>query len=139
MNMFANKLGLENAGFIDYCFVYLISLMFRYMLQAKLDQTVGWRRLLFSDGWGDSGLYVNNQYQVFPRSTNIRCKEKIRVSRYYKYGITRTPQGDVTLYLNGGICVSGKPGVSENLALDPKNVVFFHDDGSENPSGEVMY
>ena len=107
-------------------------------LQAKLDQTAGWRRLLFSEGWGDSGLYVNNQYQVFPRSANIRCKEKIRNSRYYKYGITRTPQGDVTLYLNGGICVSGKPGVSENLALDPKNIVFFHDDGSENPSGEVI-
>ena len=115
-----------------------MSYVSEYLLQAKLDQTNGWRRLLFSDGWGDSGLYVNNQYQVFPRSTNIRCKEKIRDSRYYKFGITRTPQGDVTLYLNGGICNSGKPGVSENLALDPKNVVFFHDDGSENPSGEVI-
>jgi hypothetical protein len=76
-------------------------------------------------------------YQVFPRAAGIRCKEKIRPTRYYKFGITRTAAGDVTLYLNGGACVSGKPGVSENLALDPKNVAFFHDDGSENPSGEV--
>ena len=84
-----------------------------------------------------SGLYVNSLYQVFPRSAGIRCKETIRPTRFYKFGITRTAQGDVTLYLNGGICVAGKPGVSENLALDPKDVVFFHDDGSENPSGEV--
>ena len=84
-----------------------------------------------------SGLYVNDVYQIFPRSTNIRCKERIRPTRYYKFGVTRTASGEVTLYLNGGICVGGKPGVSENLVLDPKDIVFFHDDGSENPSGEV--
>jgi hypothetical protein len=84
-----------------------------------------------------SGLYVNEIYQVFPRASNIRCKEKIRNSLFYKFGVTRTIQGEVTLFLNGGKCQAGKPEVSENLALDAKNVVFFHDDGSENPSGAV--
>jgi hypothetical protein len=80
---------------------------------------------------------VNQFFQVFPRAAGLRCKERIRTTRQYKYGITRGADGVVTLYLNGDICNSAKPDVNENLALNPTDVDFFHDDGSENPSGAV--
>ena len=73
------------------------------IIHAMLDQTKGWRRILNSKGWGDTGLYVNNNYQMFPTATFIRCKEQILPDSFYQFVISRTAAGLIKLYLNGEV------------------------------------
>jgi hypothetical protein len=107
------------------------------VIHAMLDKTKGWRRVLNSKGWGDTGLYVNNQYQMFPTAAFITCKEIIMPNSYYQFGISRTAAGLIKLYLNGEVCAQGSPDISNKFALDAKEVEFFHDDGNENSGGKV--
>jgi len=97
----------------------------------------GWRRILNSKGWGDTGLYVNSNYQMFPSATFVRCKEVILPNTYYQFGISRSGAGLIKLYLNGEVCAHGSPDISNKFALDAKEVEFFHDDGNENSGGKV--
>ena len=82
-----------------------------------------------------SGLYVNARYQLFPASAGIKCEERITAGRLYKFGITRTEGGAVSLYLHGGKCASGSPLFSGGYALDTSYVTFFRDEGTENTGG----
>lgn len=107
------------------------------IIHAQLDKTKGWRRLLNSKGWGDTGLYVNNNYQMFPSATFIRCREEILPNTMYQFGISRSASGLIKLYLNGEVCSKGSPDISNKFALDANEVEFFHDDGNENSGGKV--
>lgn len=62
-------------------------------IKAKLDVTAGLRRLIGSDGWGESGIYVNNQFQTFPESSNLKCSEQIRPNTYYQFVVSRSEVG----------------------------------------------
>jgi hypothetical protein len=86
-----------------------------------------------------SGLYVNKRYQLFPASSGIKCEERIVAGRQYKFGITRTEGGDVSLYLHGGKCASGSPLFSGGYALDTTYVTFFRDEGTENTGGILKH
>ena len=107
------------------------------VIHALLDKTKGWRRILNSKGWGDTGLYVNHKYQMFPTASFIACNEQILPNTYYQFGISRTAAGLIKLYINGEVCSQGSPDISNKFALDPKEVEFFHDDGHENTGGKI--
>jgi hypothetical protein len=59
--------------------------------------------------------------------------------RLYKFGITRTEGGDVSLFLHGGKCASGSPLFSGGYALDTTYVAFFRDEGTENTGGILKH
>ena len=59
--------------------------------------------------------------------------------RLYKFGITRTEGGDVSLFLHGGKCASGSPLFSGGYALDTSYVTFFRDEGTENTGGILKH
>ena len=43
--------------------------------------------------------------------------------------------GEVALYLHGGKCAQGSPLFSDGYSLDPHDVTFFRDEGTENSAG----
>lgn len=104
-------------------------------MKVRLDQTSGFRRLINSDGWGDSGLYVNEQVQTFPLGNQLKCTEQIRVGLFYQYVLSRTKDGDVSLYLNGYPCGRSKVPYQDGYKLDDHGVQFLKDDGTEEASG----
>ena len=106
-------------------------------MTAMFDSTTGWVRLVSTPGWGDDGLYINRKYKIFPPGANMKCKETIIPKRWYQFGITRTSDGVLSLYINGAKCATGSPGFSQGLTLDPHELTFFHDDGHENSAGSV--
>ena len=82
---------------------------------------------------------MNNHYQLFPASSGIRCEEHINPGRVYKFGITRSVSGEVSLFLHGGKCAQGSPLFSNGYTLDMKDVAFFRDEGTENSAGTVRH
>ena len=94
---------------------------------------------LLNDFLCNSGLYVNERYQLFPASSGIICEEHINPGRIYKFGITRSAAGDVSLYLHGGKCAKGSPLFSDGYTLDATYVTFFRDEGTENSAGSLKH
>eukprot|EP00961_Rhodomonas_salina_P258232 3490316-Rhodomonas_salina.1 len=106
-------------------------------MKVMLDSTDGWRKLLSSTGWGDYGLYVNQKFQLFPLGANMKCMETILPNKWYDLGITRTPEGELALYINGARCSHGAPSFVRQFRLDYDVVEFFKDKGSQNTAGNV--
>ena len=52
-------------------------------------------------------IYVNKFFQTFPESSNLKCKETIRPGVFYKFVVTRSAGGELSLYLNGYPCQTG--------------------------------
>ena len=108
------------------------------VFDVLLDKVDGvWSRLLGSKGWGDAGLYVNTNLRISPSAVNMRCKEVLLPGRYYKYVMARDVKGEVAIFLNGEVCAKGTPDIADHFALDPSEVVLFHDEGGRNGEGKV--
>eukprot|EP00960_Hanusia_phi_P062612 765213-Hanusia_phi.AAC.3 len=107
------------------------------LVKASLDSTTGWQRIINSNGWGDNGVFVNDQYQLYPSSLNIQCAEHIVPNVMYIFGISRSNNGEIKLYLNGEVCAQGSPAINNKFDLDSKEVEFFHDDSEPQLAGKV--
>ena len=106
------------------------------LMDVLLDKTDNWRALLTTEEWSGNGMYVNENYQLRP--TTLACdQEPIRPGRYYKFGMTRTDKGVVTLYLNGYACATGKPTSADGYKLDPEHAVFLRGQHGASSGGYV--
>ena len=84
-----------------------------------------------SEAWSEDGLFVSdNKYKFLPDSAGLACKQIIRTSRFYQFGVTRSESGDVALYLNGFQCSKGKPENKDGFLLSKDDVTFFRSGGS---------
>eukprot|EP00961_Rhodomonas_salina_P191251 2580405-Rhodomonas_salina.5 len=106
-------------------------------IKAALDDVSTWARLINSDGWGDAGFYVNEQFQSFPSADALKCDEELIPNKVYQFVVTRDDQGVVSLYLNGWQCGTGKLPYANGYALDPAGVWFFKDTGTQETGGVV--
>eukprot|EP00960_Hanusia_phi_P074325 768213-Hanusia_phi.AAC.3 len=107
------------------------------LIHASLADTDGWRRIVNSKGWGDTGVFVNKVYRMYPTSTEIACQEQIDPNKMYIFGVSRSAAGEVKLYLNGEVCSKGSPDISNKFSLDLDDMQFFHDDGGQESAGQV--
>ena len=106
------------------------------LMDVNLDKTDNWRALLTTEEWSGNGMFVNENYQLRP--TTLVCgEEPIRPGRYYKFGMTRTSKGEVTLYLNGYACATGKPSSADGFKLDPEHAVFLRGPHGSSSAGYV--
>ena len=106
-------------------------------MHFALDETVGYKRVLASGGWGDYGLYVNKYLMLVPKGAHMRCFERIRANKYYRVYFTRDDDGKLALYINGAECASGNPPYKDNYQLSPSSVTFFKDDSDEDAPGAL--
>ncbi len=105
-------------------------------MHVSLDTIGGYRRLIESDGWGDMGFYISNgRFMLFPPQTALQCDEQIDARAMNKFAVTRTSEGDITLYMNGYKCMDGMTDYASGFKLDPNSVWFMQDDGGENSAG----
>lgn len=107
------------------------------LMDVRLDDTVGYRRLLSSHGWGDYGLYVNKFLQLTPRNARMKCPELIRPKSFYKIVMTRSATGIVKLFINGDRCAMGSPPYLMHYDLHPNSTVLFRDDSGEDTGGAI--
>jgi hypothetical protein len=106
------------------------------VIQARLDQVVGSRQLMGSEAWSEDGLFVSDSlYRFLPSSAKLACTEVIRTSRFYQFGVTRSDDGEVAIYLNGFQCAAGKPDNKDGFTLAKNDVFFLRSGGS--PSANV--
>jgi len=99
------------------------------LMNARLRWNTGSRLIFGSKSWGnDGGVAVADgaNYQLLPSSAEVECPWKIFNDRYYNFGITRDDKGDVSLYLNGMKCASGKPKGKDGYKIDPSELTFMH-------------
>jgi len=107
-------------------------------MEVKLDSTTGWQMLMSSNGWGDYGLYVNGQVQMYPPAAGLKCAGHIHPGRFYKYILTRNTDGDVKLFLNGYLCAEGYPAFLSGFKPDAEDMEFFkNNDGKYQSSGII--
>ena len=106
-------------------------------IDARIDQPTGWRKLFGSDAWGDYGAYVNNQFQLYPRAAGMKCLERIRRDRYYKFMVSRNYDGTVKLYLNGYKCAEALPPFVSGYRPSPSDLQFFRSETGKSSSGYV--
>eukprot|EP00960_Hanusia_phi_P074326 768213-Hanusia_phi.AAC.4 len=74
------------------------------------------------------GLELNEK--LLPDSAGIECSWNIFSDIEYDFGITRSSDGTVTLYLNGFQCAVGKPKNKEGFKIDPESLIFFKSSSS---------
>jgi len=96
-------------------------------------------RRLLNAGWRQRGVYVRNErYQVFPSAAGLVCDTTIRTDFAYKFGLTRTTEGKVSLFLNGWKCAEAYPSYAFGFALNREEdgMEVLHDgDGAYETSG----
>jgi hypothetical protein len=106
------------------------------LMDVLLDKTDSWRALLTTEEWDGNGMFVNEKYQLRP--TTLVCDaEPIRPGRYYQFGMTRTSEGNVTLYLNGYECATGVPSSANGFPLDTEHAVFLRGRNGASSGGYV--
>ena len=81
-------------------------------------------------------MYVNEKYQLGPSTLGCDA-EPIRPGRYYQFGMTRTSEGNVTLYLNGYECATGVPSSANGYKLDTEHAVFLRGPKGASSGGSV--
>jgi hypothetical protein len=111
------------------------------IIWARLDQVNGARQLMGSEAWSEDGLFVaNSKYRFLPESAGLACDEIIRTTRFYQFGVTRSDDGTVTLYLNGFKCSTGKPDNKDGFTPAKDDITFFRSGGSNaaNVAGYVQ-
>ena len=102
-----------------------------------MDTTVGGKQIIGSATWGSDGVFVDNTYQFLPKSIGIECPAPILSSKFYQFGLVRTKDGDVTLYLDGYPCATGSPKDDKGFVLDANDVYFLHSESGKNTAGYV--
>jgi len=110
------------------------------IMNVKLDSTSGGPKAIMTTMfWGQgAGLYVNNYLQLDPSGSNMVCNERpVRAKEWYYLAITRTDQGNITLYVDGAACARGSPPFYTSYDLHPKDIYFLHDDKGLESSGMV--
>jgi len=69
------------------------------LMDVKLDKVDGYRSLMTSNRWkGNGPAVLDGTFVVKP--TKLVCDEPIRRGYYYKFGVTRSKDNEVSLYLN---------------------------------------
>jgi hypothetical protein len=106
-------------------------------MNVVLDETLGFKRIMNSEGWVDHGFYVNKYFMSFPKSGGLMCPERIRQGKPYQYVITRSEDGKVAIYINGYPCGAKKLAYDEGYMLSAEGMDFFKDDGAEESAGSV--
>ena len=115
----------------------LLNTAYSIEITVMLDSVHGWRRIIGSQGWGDTGLYVRDHLQLYPSAAGMKCAELLVPHTWYSFYLTRSPQGLLKMYINGAECAKGRPNYNDAYSLHQHRIDFFHDDGSEHASGIV--
>ena len=115
----------------------ILNTAYSIQITVRLSKVHGWNRIIGSQGWGDTGLYVRNHLQMYPTAAGMKCAEVLVHDVWYDFFITRTDQGLLKLYINGALCARGRPNYNDAFSLHQHRIDFFHDDGSEHASGVV--
>jgi hypothetical protein len=92
---------------------------------------------LGSATWGSDGIFVDNKFQILPKSIGIECAATIFPSKFYQFGIVHTKDGEVSLYLDGYQCATGSPKENKGFVLDANDVYFLHSDTGKHSAGYV--
>ena len=124
-------LGVDPSGCID-------PNTYTVYLNVRLDQTIGERKLVHSNGWDDAGVYVANSHlTVLPDSAALTCDQKIVPGKFVQYVLTRAVNGEIRVYIDGALCASEIPLDPAFLVLNPHDIMLLADTGLKNPSGFV--
>ena len=108
------------------------------MIEVRLDSTSGWKLLMSSKGWGDYGLYVNGQLQMYPPAAGLKCAGRIHRNKFYKFILTRNSDGQVKMYVNGYMCSYSWPTFLSGYKPAAEDVDFFRSpEGRYSSSGYV--
>ena len=107
------------------------------IVEARLDTTSGPRQIIGSATWGGDGLFVDKTFQFLPKSVGMECPARILNSKFYQFGMVRTKDGEITLYLDGYPCATGTPKEDKGFVLDANNVYFLHSESGKNSAGFV--
>ena len=59
------------------------------LINVRLDDVIGYRKILGSAFWGDYGVYVNKYLLLVPTGTRMKCDEVIRTKKFYKFVMSR--------------------------------------------------
>ncbi len=126
-------LGVDPSGCIG-------SEVYTIYLKVKLEAIVGWKALVRSNGWGSTGLYINNHLMLAPEDSDVECEDKLKPNKVYQFLVKRTQDGTMTLYINGARCASGIPPVStgNTYKLNPHNLILLSDNGMRNGKGDLL-
>jgi len=106
------------------------------VLRFRFDHVSHSRAVITSADWDSNGLFVHKGVLEL-RPSSLKCDEPIRRHYYYYVAITRSTNGEVTLYLNGAKCASSKPKSSGGYKLDKDEMRFFHGPHGQNSGGYV--
>ena len=117
------------------CMPWLLE--YTVVVEVKLDDVIGYRKILGSAFWGDYGLYVNKYLMLVPTGTRMKCSEVIRTKKFYKFVMTRDKKGTLKLYVNGDLCAEGAPSYKDHFKLNPNDIMIMKDDATENSGGEI--
>lgn len=104
------------------------------VMAVRLDTMTGFRALLTATDWGESGLYIKDS-RLYLRPSGLRCEELLTTYHIYQYGMRRTSDGNVTLFINGYPCARGNPVSAHGFALDAAHAVFLHSDNNQDSNG----
>jgi hypothetical protein len=110
------------------------------LMEMRLDRVTGYAvRLVSSKDCGHRGAFVYNQmFAIYPWFRGLKCQEDIKAGFFYKFGITRTKDKKVSLYLNGWLCASAYPPYANAFSLDEEAFNILHDENNEyNSQGWV--
>jgi hypothetical protein len=102
------------------------------VINARIINLRGLRKLIGSSLWDNGGIFVKDgKYTVMPSSVGLSCPEDLISDRFYKFGVTRSDKGVLSLFLNGFLCASSKVDSSESAGfkLSEHDIDFFQGDG----------
>jgi hypothetical protein len=99
------------------------------IIEMRLDTVTGQaKRLISSKDWGQKGAFVyNSYYAMYPWFKGLKCQEEIKAGFFYKFGMSRTEDRTVSLYLNGWKCASAAVSYANGYALDEDSFDILHD------------
>jgi len=106
------------------------------LMDVKLDEVSGYRSLMTSTRWkGNGPAVLDGTFVVKP--TGLVCDEPIRIGYYYKFGATRSIDGEMSVYLNGYPCMTSEPTSSKGFPLEEHDMIFFKGVLGESSAGYV--
>eukprot|EP00961_Rhodomonas_salina_P114611 1541774-Rhodomonas_salina.1 len=106
------------------------------LIDVKFDEVSETRAVMTSEDWADNGLFIEDEFFRM-KPSDLKCQERIRTSYYYKYGISRNDEGEVSISLNGYPCATGKPKSSLGFQLQSHNMIFFRGLSNQDSAGYV--
>jgi len=106
------------------------------LVHARISNINGIRKIIGSSAWDSSGLYIKDtKFTLLPASLGLFCPEELLSEKFYKFGVTRTEDSNLAIYLNGFQCASAKIDSAESngFKLGDHDIDFFRGDGDVNP------